>query len=105
MPSARRAPPRTLQEFEKEFPDVYRHYQTLRDACDKAGPLPAKTRELIKIAIEVARKRHGGLIAHIDRARAAGASSGDVLHAMLLAIPLIGLPEVLNAWATARKRL
>jgi AhpD family alkylhydroperoxidase len=105
MSTVRTKRPKTLQDFEARFPAAWRSYRGLREACDHSGPLDAKTRELIKIGIEVARKRHGGLIAHIDRAKAAGASAKEIAHAILLALPLIGLPDVLDAFVTAKKRL
>ena len=97
--------PKTLQAFQRQFPEVWRHYQTLRDACDRSGPLPPKVRELIKIGIEVARKRHGGLVAHLTRATRAGASSAEIYHAILLAAPLVGMPDLLDAFVVARKHL
>jgi len=104
MRTARKRP-KTLRDFERRFPAVFRQYLALRDACDQSGPLEAKTRELIKIGIEVARKRHGGLIAHIDRAKAAGATSKEICQAMLLALPLVGFPDLLDAFVAAKKRL
>ncbi len=77
----------------------------MQRACDRSGPLTAKTRELIRIGIEVARKRHGGLIAHMVRARRAGASTTEIYQAILLAAPLIGLPEVLDAFLIAEEQL
>lgn len=97
--------PQTLRLFAARYPGVWTHYRALRDACDRSGPLPASTRELIKIGIEVARKRHGGLIAHINRARKAGASTAEIYQTILLAMPLVGLPEVLDAFRMAKKRL
>lgn len=105
MSATGRARPKTLREFEHRFPEIWTRYVRLRDACDHAGPLDVKTRELIKVGIAVARKRHGGLIAHIDRAKAAGASSQEIAQAILLALPLVGLPDVLDAFVAARARL
>lgn len=95
--------PGALRAFQSAFPEVWGRYRALRDACDGAGPLPPKTRELIKIGIEVARKRHGGLIAHVVRARKAGASEAEIRHAILLAAPLIGIPDVLDALQHAKR--
>ena len=97
--------PRTLQAFERKFPEIWKRYHALRDGCDRFGPLPPKTRELIKICIEVARKRHGGLVAHITRAKRAGASSKEIYHAMILAAPLVGIPDILDAFVVAQKRV
>jgi alkylhydroperoxidase/carboxymuconolactone decarboxylase family protein YurZ len=55
--------------------------------------------------MEVARKRHGGLVAHIVRAQRAGASKAEIYHTLLLATPLIGIPDVLDAFRIAEERL
>lgn len=105
MPTPTRRLPRTIREFQSKFPRLWAGYRALSAACDAAGPLSPKTRELIKIGIEVARKRHGGLVAHISRARKAGASKAEVYQAILLATPLVGMPDVLDAFLVAKKRL
>jgi alkylhydroperoxidase/carboxymuconolactone decarboxylase family protein YurZ len=97
--------PRTLQEFEKLFPETWKAYTYFRDVCDHEGPLNSKTRELIKIGIEVSRKRHGGLVAHLTRAQEAGAKKSEIYQAILLATPLIGLPDVLDAFQLAKEHL
>ena len=43
----KKTPPKTLVDFQKRFPDIWRHYTALRDTCDGQGPLDGKTRELI----------------------------------------------------------
>ena len=105
MPKRSRRLPETLRSFESHFPHIWTQYCALRDACDHAGPLTPKTRELIKIGIEVAKKRHGGLVAHITRARKAGATPTEIYQAILLAAPLAGLPDVLDAFLVAKQRL
>ena len=105
MPKTTPRLPETLRAFESRFPRVLAEYRALRDACDGSGPLPPKTRELIKIGIEVAKKRHGGLVAHISRARRAGASSSEIYQAILLAAPLVGIPDVLDAFAVAKRQV
>lgn len=97
--------PHTLQAIARQFPSAWKAYQAFRDACDRSGPLNPKTRELIKIAVEVAKKRHGGLAAHIRRAQKAGASTGEISQTILLAAPLVGLPDVLNAFQVAEPYL
>lgn len=97
--------PKTLRDFEAQFPQVWNSYLTLRECCDQFGPLGKKQQELIKIGIEVAQRRHGGLIAHIDRAKEAGATVDEIHHAMLLALPLIGMPDMLDAFRNTRKQL
>jgi len=105
MPKTPRRLPETLRAFQAKFPRIWSQYRALRDACDQAGPLSPKTRELIKIGIEVAKKRHGGLVAHITRARRTGASKTEIYQALLLAAPLIGIPDVLDAFLVAKRKL
>lgn len=94
--------PKTLEEFERQFPEVWKAYSRLRDSCDHAGTLDSKTRELIKIGIETASHRRGGLIAHIHRAKALGAKKEEIMEAIMLAIPLVGFPLVLDAFLMAK---
>jgi AhpD family alkylhydroperoxidase len=107
MPRARSrvSPNPTLRAFAARFPRLWREYQALCSACDAAGPLSPKTRELIRVGIEVARKRHGGLIAHARRARAAGASAAELSQAIALTVPLVGLPDALDAFRTVKREL
>ena len=97
--------PKVLASFEGDFPEIWKAYGWLRDACDHEGPLDPKTRELIKIGVETTRGGHGGMVAHIHRAERAGASREEILQAILLAGPLAGFPAVLDAYLVAKKHL
>ncbi len=105
MPKTSRRRPATLRLFESQFPQAWSQYHALVETCDRSGPLTPKTRELINIGIAVARKRHGGLVAHITRAKRAGASVAEIYHAIVLAIPLVGLPDALDAFRIAKQHL
>ena len=105
MSAKKTPPPRNYSDFKAKFPAVVEAYEQLGKACHWNGPLSPKERELIKIGIEVARKRHGGLVAHITRARRAGASAQEIYHAILLAAPLVGMPDLLDAFLIAQRRL
>lgn len=97
--------PQTLRDFKKRFPQVWESYQRLQNVCDISGPLEAKTKELIRVAISAALRRHGGLIAHLDRAKALGATDDELYHAILLALPLAGFPDTLAAFKIAKEHL
>ncbi|MCH8269413.1 MAG: carboxymuconolactone decarboxylase family protein [Acidobacteria bacterium] len=96
--------PATLRGFQRKFPEVWKAYEGFREACDDQGPLDTKTRELIKVAISVALGRTGGLVAHLDRCRAAGASKEEICQAILLAAPLAGFPETLAGFRVFQKQ-
>jgi len=97
--------PATLDIFKKDHAKAWAAYEQLRNACDQAGPLDAKTRELVKIGISVALEHGGGLVAHVSQARKAGAQPAEIYQAILLATGLAGFPAVLAAMATAKKYL
>jgi AhpD family alkylhydroperoxidase len=97
--------PATLDTFKRDYAKAWAAYEQLRNACDQAGPLDGKTRELIKIGISVALEHSGGLVAHISQATKAGAQPPEIYQAILLATGLAGFPAVLGAMATAKKYL
>ncbi len=97
--------PQTLRVFKEQFPGVWESYRELRDSCDNAGPLEDKTKEVIRVAISVALRRHGGLIAHLDRARSLGATEEELYQAILLNLPLLGFPDTLAAFKIASEHL
>ncbi len=97
--------PETLDKFKAQFPKVWGSYEQLRNACDEEGPLDAKVCELIKIGISTALQHEGGLVAHISRARKAGATESEIYHAILVATGVAGFPAVLAAVAAAQKYL
>ena len=67
-------PPKRFQKFTKDYPKVSAAYDTLGEAVHAAGPLDAKMRAL-----------------------AVGATPEEIHHAVLLAMPTIGLPPMMAA--------
>jgi 4-carboxymuconolactone decarboxylase len=92
-----------LDDFQNQFPGIWKAYTQLKTACDEGGPLDRKTAELIRIGISVAMEHEGGLIAHISQASKAGASEEEISHAIVLATGLAGLPATLKAFGAAKK--
>ena len=97
--------PKTLEDFKKQFPKAWNAYEQLKNACDKEGPLDARTAELIKIGVSAALQHEGGVVAHVSQARKAGASNAEIYHAILLATGLAGFPAVLAGIGAAKKYL
>jgi AhpD family alkylhydroperoxidase len=92
-----------LDDFQEQFPAIWKAYTELKTACDQGGPLDRKTAELIRIAISVAMEHEGGLVAHIAQARKAGASDEEINHAIVLATGLSGFPAALKAFGAAKE--
>ena len=92
-----------LDDFQAQFPEIWKAYTQLKSACDQGGPLDQKTAELIRIGITVAMEHEGGLVAHISQARKAGASDEEIRHAIVLATGLAGFPTTLKAFGASKK--
>jgi 4-carboxymuconolactone decarboxylase len=85
--------------FKKDFPDIYGGHEALgRDIHEKSGPLPEKTRWLIKIAVSGASGHALALETHILRAREAGATEDEIKHALLMLIQTAGFPTFMEAY-------
>ena len=87
--------------FKKEFPKVYEGHEALgKTIHEKGGPLPPKTRWLIKTAVSGASGHRIALETHIAKARDAGATEDEIKHALLLIIQTTGFPMFMEAYLT-----
>lgn len=91
-----RIPKRFLQ-FVENFPDVAKAYEELGNAVHTAGPLDAKTRALVKLAISVGARLEGAVHSHVRKALEAGCTPEEIRHVALLSLPTIGLPSMMAA--------
>ncbi len=93
--------PKQYRRFLEDYPGVGEAYHALGQAVGSAGPLDAKTRELIKIGISLAARQEGGLRSHVRKARDAGATADEIRHAILQATTTVGFPNMMAglSWA------
>jgi alkylhydroperoxidase/carboxymuconolactone decarboxylase family protein YurZ len=91
-----RLPGRFLR-FQSQYPEVFRHYTELGEATQAAGPLPAGTRALVKLAIAMGAGLEGAVHSHTRRALEAGCSPAEIRHVALLATTTIGFPGMMAA--------
>lgn len=96
MPRKRLSAP--FERFMKGYPKAHAAYERLGVACHTAGPLDARTRELVKLGMSIAARSEGAVHSHVGKARLAGASAAEIRHAVLLAIPTLGLPTTVAAF-------
>ena len=90
--------------FKEEFPKVSAQHEALgKEIHEHGGPLPEKTRWLIKTAISGACGQERSLETHILKAREAGASEQEIKHTLLLLIPTAGFPAFMTAYAKLRQ--
>ena len=62
------------------------------NAARKAGPLDARTRHLVKIALASGAGSEGAVHSHVRRGLAEGLTKEEIRHVVLLAITTLGLP-------------
>ena len=97
--------PKQYRRFLEDFPEVGEAYHALGTAVGSAGPLDAKTRELIKIGISLAARQEGGVRSHVRKARDAGASAEEIRHAILQATTTVGFPNTIAGMSWANEIL
>jgi 4-carboxymuconolactone decarboxylase len=89
--------PGWYKDQKNHYPEVFRAYEELGDACRKAGPLDAKTAALAKLAIAVGTRHEGAVHSHARRSLEAGATIDECRHVVLLALTTIGFPAMMAA--------
>jgi len=92
-------------EFKAEFPGIQEKEEALgREIHATGGPLDAKTRALLKVAISGASRHLRALETHMAKARESGASEEELAHALLLLIPTCGFPTFMEAYQASKRR-
>lgn len=89
--------PSGAQRVAQRHPAVWKAYETLGAAVAEAGPLDAKTRRLVKLALAIGCSSEGAVHSHVRRAVAEGIKPEELRQVMLLAIPTLGLPTAVKA--------
>lgn len=89
--------PAGAQRLANRHPEIWAAYQKLGEACAEAGPLDAKTRRLVKLALAVASQSEGAVHSHTRRSAGEGLTKEELLQVALLAIPSIGLAKAIAA--------
>ena len=85
--------------FKEEFPNVYASHEALGKVIhEESGPLPEKTRWLLKIAISGASGHSKALDTHIAKGRECGLTDEEIGHALLLLIQTSGFPIFMRAY-------
>lgn len=89
--------PEVYKNFQKNYPDVFKDYKQLGISTRAAGPLDEKTQNLVKLGISVGVNSRGGVMSSARKALAAGAAAKEIEHAILLAMPTTGFPNMMAA--------
>lgn len=93
--------PRVYQRMMERMPAFIAAIDNIGSIIRQAGPLDEKTIQLIQIAAAAAIRSEGAMHSHVRRAQDAGATPGEIRHALLCLTSTIGFPGVAAAltWA------
>lgn len=89
--------PKTYENFIKKFPNILEHYQQLGRSCRENGPLHEKYQDLIKLGIAIGANSRGAVMSSTRKALATGATSEEIIHAVLLSLTTTGFPNMIAA--------
>lgn len=81
-----------VAQLRQAIPGVFKAYADLHHAAMRDGVLPAKTKELIALAVSVTRECDGCIASHARSAARHGCTADEVAEAMGVAILLNGGP-------------
>lgn len=82
--------PDFLQDVIEEYPEVWKAYQSLGEACGTSGSLDSKTVRLVKLGLAIGAKSEGAVHSHTRRALREGISREEIQQVALLAVTSIG---------------
>ena len=92
-------------EFREQCPEILERNEALGEYIhQQGGPLDDKMRWLVKLGISAASQHRTSVGTHIARAREAGASEEEILHALLLVIPTCGFPTFMEAYQVYKQK-
>ncbi len=72
-------------------------YASLGGSLADAGPLDAKARRLVKLALAIGTGSEGAVHSHVRRALDEGLTPAELRHIAILAISTLGLPRAVAA--------
>ena len=97
--------PATFKDFITKFPELGDAHEEVARAVAAAGPLDAKTCELIKMGLSIGAGLESAVRSHVRKAMQAGATEQEIEQAVLLAMNTLGFPRTVAAWAWARTQI
>jgi alkylhydroperoxidase/carboxymuconolactone decarboxylase family protein YurZ len=90
--------PDAAMHMAREHPELWEAFQRLGEEASRAGPLDARTRRLIHLALAIAASSEGATHSHARRGSSEGIGPNELEHVAVLAITTVG-------WSQAMKGL
>ena len=91
-------PSTAAEQIRTAYPEIWRRFSNLAEACHDGGPLDEKIRRLVKLAIAVGAGTEGGTHSAVRHATEGGVTPQEMEHVVLLSITTIGLPAAGRAF-------
>jgi len=89
--------PGAAGDIQDRFPDVWKAYAALGEATANAGPLSARERRLVKLALAIGAGSEGAVHSHMRRAQGDGVSGEDAQQVAMMSIGTLGFPRAVAA--------
>lgn len=90
-------PPSGAGRFATGFPDVWNAYQNLGAKVAASGPIDARGRRLVKLAMAIGADSEGAVHSHARQALEEGISAEEIQQVCNLAITTLGFPAAMAA--------
>ena len=94
--------PSAASRVAREHPELWRAFQALGAAASAAGPLDARTRRLVNLALAIGGDSEGATHSHARRAVAEGFTADELEHVALLAVTTLGWPRAIKGLSWIR---
>jgi alkylhydroperoxidase/carboxymuconolactone decarboxylase family protein YurZ len=88
--------PLTPNRLATARPELWAAFQKLGEQTSHAGPLSARERRLVHLALAIGADSQGATHSHARRAVTEGLSAADLEHVALLAITTLGWPQAMR---------
>ncbi len=84
-----------VDSLKQQHPAVIEAYEALGKASAEAGPLDARTRRLVKLALSVGGGSEGAVHSHTRRGLEEGLTADELRQVAVLAITTLGFPRAI----------
>lgn len=85
--------PAAAGNIAESYPEIWKAYAAFGKAISDAGPLDAKTRRLVNLALAIGGRTEGAVHSHTRQALSEGLSKKEIEHIALLAMTTLGFPQ------------
>jgi 4-carboxymuconolactone decarboxylase len=86
----------------REHPKLWEAFQTLGEEASRAGPLDARTRRLVHLALAIAASSEGATHSHARRASSEGITREELEHVAVLAVTTVGWSQAIKGLTWVR---